>query len=109
MTVKIHEKDDSLIKIHKKRLNILIGQAASFGKKYCPPHIIQEIRDISGTVRDLYQKSMDDNSKRLQLLKQKKAIYGLNSDPSLDIEIEDLDRLILEIEAKYNELELYTR
>lgn len=107
--ITLYPTDSSLIKIHKRRLNVLIGQAKAFGVLHCPAHIINEIKYISGEIRGLYSKEIGAKGRRLQLLKENQAIHGINTDPAVSIEIEDLDKLIEMLQSQFDELEKYTK
>lgn len=80
----IHEI--KLLKIHKRRLEILEQQKAKVGAHYNAT-IMVEIEDIKEEMGNI------ENSlkRRLQALREKAAVYGLNSDPSITIEIEDIE------------------
>lgn len=80
----IHEV--KLLKIHKRRYQILEQQAAKVGV-HSAAHIIMEMNDIKESVKEL-ETSL---RRRLQTLREKAAVYGLSADPSITIEIEDIE------------------
>lgn len=74
-----------LIKIHKRNLGHLMGQKSHFGK-HCPPHIQNSIN----LEREAIQEIEQNLNRRLQGLLMKAAVTGINTDPSVSIEIEDI-------------------
>lgn len=75
-----------LIKIHKRRLELLEQQMVKVGVHYGAT-VLMEIDEIKKQVQEIEQ----GLKRRLQMLREKVAIYGLNADPSLLIEIEDIE------------------
>jgi len=54
--------------------------------------------------RDDVQQQLNKHSQRLQLLKQKKATLGLSADPSLEIEIGEIETTIKALQAQLEQL-----
>jgi hypothetical protein len=80
----IHEI--KLLKIHKRRLDILKQQKAKTGAHYNAT-LEMEIGDIEEAMKEIE----DTLGRRLQSLRLKVATYGLSADPSISIEIEDIE------------------
>ena len=74
-----------LIKIHTRNLGILVEQGAILGLAV-PVHIQNQISHEKSSIEEL-EKGLQ---RRLQLLLEKAAVYGLSADPSISIEIEDI-------------------
>jgi len=74
-----------LLKIHKRRLDILEQQKAKVGVHYNAT-LEMEIDDIKEKMKDIES----GLNRRLQSLREKAAIYGISADPSISIEIEDI-------------------
>lgn len=79
----IHEI--SLIKIHTRRMKILQQQQAKRGVQSSAT-AVREIEDTKETIKGIE----DGLRRRLQSLLEKQAVYGLSADPSIKIEIEDI-------------------
>ena len=76
-----------LLKIHRNRYNTMAHQRAHYGKSV-PTHMITEMRDIERQIENIE----DGLRRRLNSLRSKMAIQGINSDPALSIEVEDIEK-----------------
>ncbi|NJO31650.1 MAG: hypothetical protein HC874_31910 [Richelia sp. SL_2_1] len=74
-----------LIKIHKRRLAILLEQQRKF-QDNTPPHIVTEIEDIIRNIKEIDT----ELRRRLQELMLKSARYGINTPVEVTLEIEDI-------------------
>jgi hypothetical protein len=80
-----------LIAIHKKNLQHLSWQKAQLGE-FLPVYIQNQIDSNNESIAEL-EKSL---KRRLQMLLEKAAVKGLNTDPEILIEIEDIQEYFKE-------------
>lgn len=83
-----------LIKIHKRNLEHLAEQKARLGE-YLPVHLGNQLDSEITQIKELE----DTLQRRLQALMLKAASYGLSADPSITIEIEDIQAYFKEKDA----------
>ena len=76
-----------LIEINKRRLNKLEEKAAKVGIQM-DASIDMEMEDIKEIIEGFETELL----KRLQIRKEQKALQGINTDPAILIEIEDLEK-----------------
>ena len=74
-----------LIKIHKRNIKHLRNQKVKLGL-HCPTHIKNQLEDEAASVEDLEHTVR----RRLQSLLERAAMQGINTDPAVTIEIEDI-------------------
>lgn len=74
-----------LIQIHKKNIEILNKQKAQLGM-HCPMHIQNQLDHENESVAEIET----ELKRRLNALLLKSAQYGISVDPSVTIEIEDI-------------------
>jgi hypothetical protein len=75
----------NLIKIHKRRMNVLLEQQAKRGINESAS-VVMEIDDIKNHIAELETILR----RRLNSLQLKAAAYGLSADPHISMEIEDI-------------------
>jgi hypothetical protein len=86
------QQEIKLLKIHKRRKEVLEEQITRIGRNLAPAHLLTETADIDEQVEEI-----ETNLKRrLQALREKLAIQGINADPSLSIEAEDIEEYFKE-------------
>jgi hypothetical protein len=83
-----------LIKIHKRNLEILAQQKARLGE-YLPVHVQNQIDSEQTSIAELEAILQ----RRLHGLLEKLALYGLSADPSISIEVEDIQAYFKEQET----------
>lgn len=81
----IHEI--KLIEIHRRNIKHLRAQKAKLGL-HCPPHIKNQLDSEKKSVAELEGVLR----RRRQLLLEKAALKGINTDPEISIEIEDINK-----------------
>ena len=89
-----------LIKIHRRNLEILGEQKAMLGE-FLPVHLQNQIDFGIKAIAEI-EKNL---KRRLQILLEKSATYGLNTPPEVSIEIEDIQAYFKEQETKNDTLQ----
>lgn len=74
-----------LINIHRRNVEILNKQKAKLGL-HCPLHIETQLENETEQIEELETTLR----RRLHILLEKAALKGINADPSITIEIEDI-------------------
>lgn len=82
----VHEIN--LIGIYQRNLSILENQKAHFNPELVPLHILNSISRTKEEIKGLEE----ELKRKLQKLQLKKAQYGISVDPSVLIEIEDIEK-----------------
>lgn len=76
-----------LITIHKRNVEILNAQKARLGL-HCPLYLETQLEHEINAIKELE----DTLRRRLHALLEKAAVYGISADPSISIEIEDIQK-----------------
>lgn len=85
--------DIDLLKIHRRRLAVLEKQIAmAGGEAYADAGKLMEAQNTRDSVAEI-EKTL---GKRLQYRREQSALYGISADPSIGIEIEEIESYFAE-------------
>ena len=73
-----------------------------FDAAHLPVHVTNQIKSTKGSIDELLdtlRKKSLNLGRRFQALSEKRAIYGISADPSVKMEMEDIEEELKAIEA----------